>query len=397
MGTSLLEFVGTLLFCVFALFALIDAWGNNAECMAWILKAIFFAFVYTISAAFLLAADLIALVFYPFWGWKHPWEVVNTPSLSETLDWQWLIAIVNPNEELTEHIVAWLGQCILRPIDSAVPTLWRWWFIHHAPIKKRVEFIDKLGSGVQGLSEKEQIDYFKASSLERKVYLIKNNMLSPDVLTSLFPSNTRVFAWAGRVHDKDFKYLHSLETRIYAENYDLSVEKQKALATLALISSAENAILADYILRKGMHPQAAAYLCAEMKNCTKEGFADKLRRTLQARQDLVAVQKTLQNNQITTEFGSYLASRGRLCVEAQYEMSSAQYKLYHEQGLRLAPEAVHVKLARVNKNEDAQRFVALMMHYGELNGDDTAQSQVAGSEMLTAMWLRHLAEKPSES
>jgi hypothetical protein len=350
---------------------------------------IFVVSIMTIS--FLICADVLALLVYPIWAWKNPWRAAESDSLVDVLNWQWLEDIVKPRGFAINLQVAFF-QMLMYLLDIAVISLWNAWFLKFAPMTKRKYFINMLGSSLQSLSPKVQIKYFQAVESERKVYLIKNNMLSPEILPELYKLSAAPFVAAGKISDEQFRDLPYGHIVDFSEKYDLSLRKQYHLVFLVIKETAYISVLSKYILRKGLHPAAIAYFyeCIEKKYGDRGvvGSLKSIPEALEARQDLVTVQQTMLKTVIELEqFASYLEGRKKLGYEAQVEMSADQYVVFHKKGLKMQPEAVHEKLARVNKNADATRFVELMMRYGEFTGDEVAMHQIAGDEKLSQLWL----------
>ncbi len=344
---------------------------------------------------FLFCADVLALVVYPIWAWRKPQRAADSDSLVGIINWRFLTDIVNPRGVGVSNIQVRIFQAIMRPMDSAVPKLWNAWFLKFAPMSKRKYFIDMLGSGLQSLSPIVQIEYFEAVEYERKVYLIKNNMLSPEILPVLYKLSAGPFVTAGKISDEQFRDLSYGYISSYTEKHDLSAVKQMYLVSLCVKTEALISTLSGYILRKGLHPSAVAYFyeCVEKKYGDKRGTTEILQRiseALEARQDFVTVQQTIFELE---RFASYLEEHKKLAYYAQLEMCSEQYKVFHRKGLKLQPKAVYSKLARVNKNADAIQFVELMMRYGEFTGDEIAMHQIAGDEKLSQLWLQNYEAK----
>jgi hypothetical protein len=351
----------------------------------------------------MFVADILALVVYPIWAWENPDKASEVSFLTDVLNWQFLDDIINPHSQYSDNRLLGFFRFFMRLLDAFVVRIWNAWFLHHSPMKKRVYFIDQLGNQLQSLPDKVQIEYFKAVDFDRKVYLLQHNMFSTSTLDLLYnkkfdlKDGVKAFIYAGKLSDADFQSLTFGNIKIFSEKFDLSLNKQCHLIREAfrLSDSGYVSVLKAYIMRKGLHPSAVKLfyeLCANRKN-------DKAIATipvaLECRQDLVTVQQTenARNQQGTAEtFAEYLKSRGKLGFEAQVSMSAWQYEVFHKVGLKLTPNAVYEKLARVNKNNDSQNFVRLMMKYGEVDGNEIAMHQVSGDEKLSAMWLKHLSE-----
>lgn len=355
------------------------------------MKNVVIIVVSILTIVFLLVADVIALLVYPVYAWHCPHNASMENSLVSVLNWSWLVDIVNPGNSYRSSLLLKFFQGIMRPIDAIVVKFWNWVFFHTAPMKKRKFFIDEMGNRLQELPEKVQSKYFRKVDFDRKVYLVRNNMLSPSLLPQLYEEEKRAFVYAGKITDEQFENLCEDLIRLYCAHNDLSLQKQHSLVQKAVMFPAHlGSVLKRYILRKGLHPSAVEYFYI----CTKhlEKMSNDLLEipvALQLRQDLTTV---LQSKEENNAFANYLKHRGMLGYEAQVEMKPWQYKIFHEQGFKMEPKAVYAKLARVNKTEEATEFVALMMSFGEFEGDDVATHQVAGSEKLTSMWMQHLAE-----
>ena len=213
------------------------------------------------------------------------------------------------------------------------------------------------------------------------------------MLDRLFDYNIDVFAKAGQISDQQFeKIIKRDDIKVYVENNKLSLLKQKKLIFYAVSDEKIASILKQYILQNGLHPKAVEYLFTD---CTKAPFFKDIPKLLKCRQDLVIIQKTNERGlRIETEqmFEEYLKERKMLAFVAQVEMSAWQYRIFHELGLKLQPNAIYAKLASVNKNQDAENFVALMMAYEEADIDELAKMQIAGDAKLSTMWVTHLAQ-----
>jgi hypothetical protein len=354
------------------------------------------AFMFSIATiVFLLVADVVALVVYPFWAWKNPEKAAQSVSLAETLNWHLLEDVVNPRKswEVDCKLLAFF-QFIMRPIDAFVIGFWNKLFWNYAPMKKRKYFIELYSNQtLQSYPFKVQEDYFYHSDFERQVYLVKYHKLSAEVLDRLFDYNIDVFAKAGQISDQQFeKIIKRDDIKVYVENNKLSLLKQKKLIFYAVSDEKIAAILKQYILQNGLHPKAVEYLFTD---CTKAPFFKDIPKLLKCRQDLVIIQKTNERGlrpETKQMFVEYLKERKMLDFVAQVEMSAWQYRIFHELGLKLQPNAIYAKLASVNKNQDAENFVALMMAYGEADIDELAKMQIAGDAKLSTMWVIHLAQ-----
>lgn len=366
-------------------------------------KSIVIVIVSILTLVFLFVADVVALVIYPFWAWKNPDKASETSFLSDVLNWQFLDDTINPRRQVVHNKLVAFFQYLMRPLDAVVVRIWNARFLHHSPMIKRKFFIDQLGDQLQSLPDEVQEDYFRAVDFDRKVYLIQHNMLSPSALELLYnkmfviKDGVRAFIYAGKISDRDFQSSLTLESiKIFSEKFDLSLNKQCHLIRDAFIpDSAYIPVLKAYIMRKGLHPSAVK-LFYELYADRKDNKAvATIPVALECRQDLVTVQQTenARNQPGTAEtFAEYLKLRGKLGFEAQIAMSAWQYEVFHKVGLKLTPNAMYEKLARVNKNNDSQSFVRLMMEYGEVDGDEIAMHQIASDEKLSEMWLNHLAE-----
>ena len=364
-------------------------------------KSIVIVIVSIMTLVFLFFADVVALVVYPVWAWRKPREASAVSFLSDVLNWDILDVIINPRRKVVDNKLITFFQCLMRPMDVFVISLWNAWFLHHSPMKKRKFFIDMLGNELQSLPDKVQEKYFKAVDFDRKVYLIQHNMLSPSALELInnkkfgIKDGVRAFIYTGKISDRDFPELTMENIKIFFEKFDLSLNKQVYLIKEAFTHSDYIPVLKDYIMRKGLHPSAVKLFYEKYEDRKNDNSIATIPVALECRQDLVTVQQTenARNQQGMAEtFAKYLKLRGKLGFEAQVSMSAWQYEVFHKVGLKLTQNAVYEKLARVNKNNDSQNFVRLMMKYGEVDGDEIAMHQIAGDEKLSAMWLNHLSE-----
>lgn len=366
-------------------------------------KSIVIIVVSILTLVFLFVADVVALVIYPIWAWKNPDKASEVSFLTDVLNWQILDDIINPRSHYSENRLLGFFRSFMRPMDAFAVRLWNDCFLHHSPMKKRKFFIDQLGNKMQSLPDNVQIEYFKAVDFDRKVYLIQHNMFSTSALELLdnkkfgIKDGLKAFVYAGKLSDRDFQSPDLGYLRIYSEKFDLSLNKQCYLIREAcrLSDSDYVAVLRAYIMRKGLHPSAVKLFYELYADRKDNKSIATIPIALECRQDLITVQQTenARNQQGTAEaFAEYLKSRGKLGFEAQVSMSAWQYEVFHKVGLKLAPNAVYEKLARVNKNNDSQNFVRLMMKYGEVDGNEIAMHQIAGDEKLSAMWLKNLSK-----
>ncbi len=366
-------------------------------------KSIVIVVVSIMTLVFMFVADMVALVIYPVWAWRKPCEASEASFLTDVLNWQILDDIINPRSHYSDNRLLGFFRFFMRPLDAFVVRIWNAWFLHHSPMKKRKFFIDRLGNKMQSLPDKVQEKYFNAVDFDRKVYLIQHNMFSTSALELLYnkkfdlKDGVKAFIYAGKLSDRDFQELTLGNIKIFSEKFDLSLNKQCHLIREAcrLSDSDYVGVLKAYIMRKGLHPSAVKLFYEKYANRKNDKAIATIPVALECRQDLVTVQQTenARNQQETAEtFAEYLKSRGKLGFEAQVSMSAWQYEVFHKVGLKLAPNAVYEKLARVNKNNDSQNFVRLMMKYGEVDGNEIALHQVSGDETLSAMWLKHLSE-----
>lgn len=384
--------------------------GTLVNALESLFKFFVIVIISVLTMAFLVVADIVALVVYPIWAWKNPFEASNADFLSEVLGWSVLYDIVNPRKHYPCNKFMEFFRYFMRPLDAVVIRLWNAWFLAHSPMKKRRYFIDRLGNQLQKLPEKVQEKYFYEVDFDRKVYLLQRNMLSPSVIELLNKKefvrkegnlcyaggNINAFIHAGKITDADFQNLLLEDVKTFSEKFDLSLNKQCHLIRQAFKLSDYVAVLRAYIMRKGLHPSAVKLFYDLYGGKKHEDKAiTSIPVALQCRQDLVTVQQTIANCHHSTDcgvFSKYLKQRGKLGYEAQLAMLPWQYELFHKAGLKLTPNAVYEKLAKVNKNNDTIRFVELMMKYGEIDGNDIAMHQIAGDEKLSAMWLEHLSK-----
>lgn len=366
-------------------------------------KSIVIIIVSIMTLVFMFVADILALVVYPIFAWRNPCKASEASFLTDVLRWRLLDDLVNPHRQVVHNKLVAFFQCLMRPLDAFVVRIWNAWFLHHSPMKKRKFFIDRLGNNLQSLPDKVQEEYFKAVELDRKVYLLQHNMFSASALDLInnkkfgIRDGVRAFIYAGKLSDRDFQELTLESIKIYSEKFDLSLNKQCHLIREAFKfrDSVYIPVLRAYIMRKGLHPSAVKLFYELYADRKDNKSIATIPVALECRQDMVTVLQTenTRNQQGTAEtFAKYLKSRRKLGFEAQVSMSSWQYEVFHKVGLKLTPNAVYEKLARVNKNNDSQNFVRLMMKYGEVDGNEIALHQVSGDEKLSAMWLKHLSE-----
>lgn len=377
--------------------------GTLINALKNLFKSIVIVVVSILTLVFLFVADMVALVIYPIWAWRNPDKASEVSFLSDVLNWQILDDLVNPHRQVVHNKLVAFFQCLMRPMDAFAISLWNAWFLHHSPMKKRKFFIDMLGNQLQSLPDKVQEKYFNAVDFDRKVYLLQHNMLSSSAIDLInnkkfgIKDGVRAFIYAGKISDVDFQNLTLWNIKIFSEKFDLSLNKQCHLIREAFRfpDSVYIPVLKAYIMRKGLHPSAVKLFYEKYANRKNDKAIATIPVALECRQDLVTVQQTEndRNQSGTAEtFAEYLKSRGKLGFEAQVSMSAWQYEVFHKTGLKLAPNAVLEKLARVNKNNDSQNFVRLMMKYGEVDGNEIALHQISGDEKLSEMWLKHLAE-----
>lgn len=359
-----------------------------------------------IALVFLLVANLIAAVVYPFWACHRPMEAAETNSLSSWLNWEWLDKVVDPTESgISMNATKELCLKVLRPIDRSVVVFWNRILASCAPMSVRKHFIDAMGEQIQNRCSLEtQHKYFNVVDKDRKVYLVQHNMLAPELLDELFKEskdNKDVFVEAGKISDEQMKYLYDSQIAKLAKDSVLSTAKQYTLIdrVFACPGSMAN-VLNDYIIRNGLHPGVVRHFYEKFKNIS-EPRSELVAVTayLQFRQDLVMVQKTAGCTSYSAEAAGlkkYLKERQDLGYDAAVELNCWQYELLHSLGMTLHPQVIYAKLARVNKNDDCYNCTALIMAYEKL--DDVAMGMIAGDEKLTAQWLKHLAksEKPVE-
>jgi len=364
---------------------------------------IFLLIVVFLTIVLLILADSVALFLYPLWAWRNPDIASASYSLAKILDWKWLIDVVNPEKNQMDSVLVRFFQCILRQLDAFVPVFWNTLFMNFSPMKKRKYYIDYLDDDIRYLPIKTQKKYYAASDANRRVYLIRSNKLSQEVMEFLYHDNyINDFIEAGKITDAQFMTLSAAHLQSYCEKNDLSLGKQQILVSRAF---SHNLLccpsLRSYIMRKGLHPSAVKLFYDKLDDYANPNDPElkQISDTLKFRQDLVTVQQTMPENYDTPsnvqaklqKFELYLQERKKLGYSAQVAMCTEQYKVFHKNGFKMRMEAVHAKLALVNKNNEAVRFVELMMQYGELRDDQTAMQQVAGDDKLTALWLNHLA------
>ncbi len=359
-----------------------------------------------IALVFLLVANLIAAVVYPFWACCRPFDAANTNSLASWLNWDWLERAVDPTESRTSlSATKELCRKMLRPIDRSVVVFWNRILASCAPMSVRQYFISAMGEQIQNRCSLEtQRKYFNVVDKDRKVYLVQHNMLAPELLDELFKEsndNKDVFVKAGKISDEQMKYLYDSQIAKLAKDSVLSTAKQYTLIDRVFACPTDMAqILNDYIMKNGLHPGVIRHFYEKFKNI-QNPRSDLVAVTahLQFRQDLVMVQKTAGCTSYSAEavgLKKYLKERQDLGYDAAVELNCWQYELLHSLGMTLHPQVIYAKLARVNKNDDCYNCTALIMAYEKL--DDVAMGMIAGDEKLTAQWLKHLAksEKPVE-
>lgn len=355
-----------------------------------------------IALVFLLVANLIAAIVYPFWACHRPMEAAETNSLSSWLGWEWLDKVVDPTESsVSLNTTKELCRKMLRPIDRSVVVFWNRILASCAPMSVRQYFISAMGEQIQeNCSLETQRKYFNVVDKDRKVYLVQHNMLAPELLDELFKEsndNKDVFVEAGKISDEQMKYLYDSQIAKLAKDSVLSTAKQYTLIdrVFACPGSMAN-VLNDYIIRNGLHPGVVRHFYEKFKNIS-EPRSELVAVTayLQFRQDLVMVQKTAGCAE-AVGLKKYFMERQDLGYDAAVELNCWQYELLHSLGMTLHPQVIYAKLARVNKNDDCYNCTALIMANEKL--DDVAMGMIAGDEKLTAQWLKHLAksEKPVE-
>lgn len=365
-----------------------------------------FAVIFSVATLlFLLAANIIAAVVYPFWACHRPMEAAETNSLSSWLNWEWLDKVVDPTESsVSLSTTKELCRKMLRPIDRSVVVFWNRILASCAPMSVRKHFIDAMGNRIQeNCSLETQRKYFNVVDKDRKVYLVQHNMLAPELLDELFKEskdNKDVFVEAGKISDEQMKYLYDSQIAKLAKDSVLSTAKQYTLIdrVFACPGSMAN-VLNDYIIRNGLHPGVVRHFYEKFKNIQNpRSELVAVTAYLQFRQDLVMVQKTAGCTSYSAEavgLKKYFMERQDLGYDAAVELNCWQYELLHSLGMTLYPQVIYAKLARVNKNDDCYNCTALIMAYEKL--DDVAMGMIAGDEKLTAQWLKHLAksEKPA--
>lgn len=353
-----------------------------------------------LTIAFLIVADIFALFVYPFWAWQNPMKASNSNSLVQIINRKWLISVVNPGDNYSPNQLVHFFQCIMRPIDAAVIVLLNRCFLHCFPIRKSVYFIDESGYRLIDLSKKSQREYFNIVNFDRKVHLIKNNLLAPEILAELYEEHKNCFVSAGKLTDEQFEKLSYTMIKDFCNKCDLNLPKQTSLIAAAK-KDPDNygPILRAYILRKGLHPSAVAYFheVVDLNDINTHLELQQVPKFLQFRQDLMVVKQTNADNNKShsnafSAFSKYLEQRAELSYYAQIEMSSWQYETFHKRGLKLQKEAVYRKLIRAGKGDDEARCAALIMKFGEVEDNPTAMNQIAGDERLSQMWLKHLTD-----
>jgi hypothetical protein len=358
-----------------------------------------------VTLIFLLAANIIAAVIYPFWACHRPWKAAETKSLASWLNWDWLERAVDPTESsISLSTTTELCRKILRPVDRLVVVIWNRIMTNCAPMSMRQHFISAMGEQIQKrCSLKTQRKYFEIVDKDRKVYLVQHNMLSPELLDELFKEskdNKDVFVEAGKISDEQVKYLYDNQIAKLAKSSVLSTAKQYTLIDRVFACPTGMAqILNDYIMRNGLHPGVIRHFYEKFKNISSpRSELVAVTAYLQFREDLVMVQKTAgctSYSEEATGLKKYFEERQDLGYDAAVELNCWQYELLHSLGMTLHPQVIYAKLARVNKNDDCFNCTALIMAYEKL--DDVAMGMIAGDEKLTAQWLKHLAksEKPA--
>lgn len=359
-----------------------------------------FAVIFSVATLlFLLAANIIAAVVYPFWACHRPMEAAETNSLSSWLNWEWLDKAVDSTESHTS-MSATKELClkVLRPFDRSVVVVWNNILTACAPMSVRKHFISAMGEQIQKrCSTKTQRKYFNVVDKSRKVYLIQHNMLASELLDELFNENNDnkdVFVEAGKISDEQMRYLYDSQTAKLANNV-LSTKKQHHLLERTF-KSPDNMgpVLRNYIMRYGLHPSVVKEFYSKYKD-TQNPHSEILavKAYLQFRQDLVMIRQTAGCTPYSDEavgLKKYFMERQDLGYDAAVELNCWQYELLHSLGMTLHPQVIYAKLARVNKNDDCYNCTALIMAYEKL--DDVAMGMIAGDEKLSALWLKHLAK-----
>ena len=132
-------------------------------------KSIVIIIVSILTLVFMFVADILALVVYPIFAWRNPCKASEASFLTDVLNWQILDDITNPRQQVVHNKLEAFFQCLMRPLDAVVISLWNAWFLHCSPMKKRKFFIDRLGNKLQSLPDKVQEKYFNAVDYDRKV------------------------------------------------------------------------------------------------------------------------------------------------------------------------------------------------------------------------------------
>lgn len=366
-----------------------------------------FAVIFSVATlVFLLVANLIAAVMYPFWACCRPFDAANTNSLASWLNWDWLERAVDPTKTgISSSTTTELCRKMLRPIDRSVVVFWNRILASCAPMSVRQYFISAMGEQIQNrCSLRTQRKYFEIVDKDRKVYLVQHNMLAPELLDELFKENNdnkSIFVEAGKISDEQMKYLYDSQIAKLAKDSVLSTAKQYTLIDRVFACPGSMAdVLNDYIIRNGLHPGVVRHFYEKFKNISTPRLElVSVTAYLQFRQDLVMVQKTAGCTSYSAEavgLKKYFMERQDLGYDAAVELNCWQYELLHSLGMTLHQQVIYAKLARVNKNDDCYNCTALIMAYEKL--DDVAMGMIAGDEKLTAQWLKHLAksEKPVE-
>jgi Ca2+-binding EF-hand superfamily protein len=353
-----------------------------------------------ITLLFLLAANIIAAVVYPFWGCRRPFDAANTNSLACLLGWDWLERAIDPTESRTSpSFTKELCRKILRPVDRSVIVMWNHILTNCAPMSMRQHFISAMGNMIsENCSIETQRKYFNVVDKDRKVYLVQRNMLTPELLDELFKENNdnkSIFVEAGKISDEQMRYLYDSQIAKLAKDSVLSTAKQYTLIDRVFACPTDMAqILNDYIMKNGLHPGVIRHFYEKFKNISSpRSELVAVTAYLQFRQDLVMVQKTAGCTSYSAEavgLKKYFMERQDLGYDAAVELNCWQYELLHSLGMTLHPQVIYAKLARVNKNDDCFNCTALVMAYEKL--DDVAMGMIAGDEKLTAQWLKHLAK-----
>lgn len=365
-----------------------------------------FAVIFSVATLlFLLAANIIAAVVYPFWACHRPMEAAETNSLSSWLNWDWLDKAVDPTESgISMNATKELCLKVLRPVDRSVIVMWNYILTNCAPMSMRQHFISAMGNMIsENCSIETQRKYFNVVDKDRKVYLVQHNMLTPELLDELFKEskdNKDIFVEAGKISDEQMRYLYDSQIAKLAKDSVLSTAKQYLLVDRAFSCPTDMVdVLNDYIMRNGLHPGVIRHFYEKFKNISnpRPEMASVIS-YLQFREDLVMVKQTAGCTSYSAEavgLKKYFESHQGLGYDAAVELNCWQYELLHSLGMTLHPQVIYAKLARVNKNDDCYNCTALIMAYEKL--DDVAMGMIAGDEKLTSQWLKHLAksEKPA--